>query len=44
MADVEKRQEEGKVKEAKAEVTGLPDPTRSESASSLGTTRGRNGH
>ena len=35
MADVEKRQEEGKVKKAKAEVTRLPDPTGQEVRASV---------
>ena len=35
LADVEKRQEEGKTKKAKAEVKGLPDPTEQELRSSV---------
>ena len=35
LAGVEKRQEEGKVKKAKAEATGLPDPTEQEVRSSV---------
>ena len=35
LADVEKRQQEGKTKKAKAEVTGLPDPTEQEVRSSV---------
>jgi hypothetical protein len=35
LADVEKRQEEGKTKKAKAEVSGLPDPTEQEVRSSV---------
>ena len=35
LADVEKRQQEGKTKKAKAEVTGLPDPTGQEVRSSV---------
>ena len=35
IADVERRQEEGKEKRAKAEMTGLPDPTEQEVRSSV---------
>ena len=35
LADVERRQEEGKEKKAKTEVTGLPDPTEQEVRSSV---------